>query len=266
MNTDSDVQAYVAALRSANLNISAHQVDALSEFASSAKAAGYWDSLLEVYPFCGDSMAAMQYKLKFVSSVGRTMAWTATDGSTNALCTPRTGMTSNDQSGSVATALNTGLIPSTHFQSTYTIGMAFTSMSSGSSFEMGCYNTPQTSGIHIVSGSGAVQASLSTNTGFDLVSGTTDGLFVCSRQAASGASALVMYRNGVLAASNTTAFVANPTNGFFLMGRKTDSGNGQPTRNRQLFAFVSNLLTTAQVTSMNADAAVLLRNLRRTTT
>lgn len=266
MNTDPEVQAYVAALRRAGLLISAHQVAALAEFCSSARSNGYWNNLLEVYPFCGETMAAMQFKLKTISTLPLQMAWTSGDGSSDALCAPRTGMTSNTPSGAGASNLSSGVIPSTHFSAdNYSYGLALQQMNAASSYEMGNFSTADLAGISLRVNTTLNFVDANVGTGaFNITynaGGAVGGFYHVNR---SSSTSQILYKNGVNVASSSVATVARPVNLFTVFGRNFD-GAAQLPSNRQHFAFCGTSFTPAQAALFGADVAVLLRSLRRTT-
>lgn len=72
---DLDVKSWLTDLRLNGLNASPLEVIALSRFVKRARANGYWTKLLEVYPFCGTSLAASMYKLKYPSGLTRALTW-----------------------------------------------------------------------------------------------------------------------------------------------------------------------------------------------
>jgi hypothetical protein len=265
VNTDIDVQAYAAALRTADISIQPYQVGALSTFVAAAKANGYWTDLIEVYPFCGDGPVAPLYKLKTHSSLSRLMAWTALGPGNfgEQHVSPRTGATSNSLGSAQLYAIATGLTPATHLasNSSVSLGVVLHSMSSVIGYEMGCtggsstnffafrFNQSAVGGMEV--GTGEVSPSLSSTSG--------SGFYIGSR---TGAAVHKMFYNGAQVASNTVAPAALCTNPFTIMGCGLDGGYNT-TLHRQMFGFVGNGLTDAKCVAMGADVLTLMKNLRR---
>jgi hypothetical protein len=270
VNTDLDVQNYVAALRGANLSIDESSIAALATFVASAKANGYWNSLVEVYPFCGDTLAAQLYKLKAHASLSRVLTWTNGVGSTDALCAPRSGITSNNLAGAGSTLLDSGLVPATHLASNISVsfGLAVSPQSVATGYEMGCYSVAgsQAFALAVDISINTVVAACGSTGGWDMshaVGARPSGFYIATRTAASGASSQVLYRNGSAATSASTAAVALPTIKMGVCGRQLDGTSWQQSAHRQAFAFVGNGLDAATAATFSNDVAILLKNLRR---
>lgn len=250
----------------AGLSIATEQVNALSTFVRSAKANGYWDDLVEVYPFCGTTLSAQLYKLKVHSSLSRAMTWTNGAGSTDALCSPRTGMSSNAPSGSGLTAISTGLVPATHLASNASLSFGFvlTGMNAVATNDLGCGQTAGGTAMNARCNVtpawvefGICEAAFNTVT-----TAGVSGFYIGTRTATTGAGCVDLYRNGTsIGGANVTA-TALPSQTFTLFGRNYD-GTSNQTAHRQSFAFIGNGLTAAKCSNFSTDVAVLWRTLRR---
>jgi hypothetical protein len=66
---DADLENYFNAVAVNGGVLATYQKAAISKFVKRAKAAGYWDNLIEVSPFAGENLAAAQVKLKYDQNI-----------------------------------------------------------------------------------------------------------------------------------------------------------------------------------------------------
>jgi hypothetical protein len=261
--TDADAAAWAAAVTAAGGTYSPTTLAAVSAFAVSAKASGYWTKINRINLFCGNQLAAALVPLK----VG---GGSATETNVNFVAgdyTEATGLTGN---GSTK-YLNTGLVPSasltlndTHL-SVYNRG----SLVAGGGAHIGATSSATVSTFYILAPltDGSVYSDQYTNSAasgrvFSAALPAPFGFVVGSR---TGSTAHAVYQNGTsLATSASVSTGTLPTVPVYVCAQDSSGAPGNWVSNPLAAYSIGSGLSAADVTAYNTHMQTfqqaLLRN------
>lgn len=265
LGNDSSVAEMISRMASAGLYLWPHEAAALTKFVRRAKNVGqYWTKLIEVYPFCGRTLAASRYKLKYHASAPTFSTETGGAFATNRY-SPRTAIT-----GPVTgVTLNTGFIPSTMLTANTSMMMCagVQHQSDAQSFTIGVNDNPRGAWQIVINSTQLENADPMVVGGGSSYAhggaGVGTGFYVSNRTAS---NAWALSRNGTQFTTGSTASATLATLAVHLMGcNVTGSGVNCAGGDRTYFAAIGEGFTATDVTNLSADYVILMQDLRRAT-
>lgn len=263
MILDLDVWSMATAIRNVNEVVFNYQLTALSAFARRAKLNGYWSKLIRADFFCGKTILATAYSLKYPA--GSSFPMSRFNGFSDAQVFPRGGIAPASTSG--GQCYGTGIIPSTNAAipnaNSIMIGIGVGWVGADSHW-FGTFSVGTAAPyLYISKIAPNLIFGINDNNGASAVAlpAKKEGFYIFNRKSAATVNG---WKDGA-ALFGDTAIAASglPNAEIFIGGRNLGNGGVQYGDMRLFSALIGIGFTDADCLSLSADHAIVMQDLRR---